>query len=200
MIVMYALGAAVACLLAARRCDSAARMLAVQVLADCLRMATAPGRLGAAKPYQGAALASWIACELAPALLPPAVALSLATRCPGWLGAWVGAVAALGFQYPTLRGQALLGVIAAWYVAGYGIGVARAVEVSGWRPLTRDESALLALLATGIAAVFLVATAGPSEWWAVTIPYAAGLAGATVAGLWPSPPDAPAPPGRQASV
>lgn len=198
MTALYLIGAAVAGLLAARRCDSAARLLAVQILADSLRMASAPGRLGAAKPYQGAALASWIACELAPALLPPAVALSLATRRVGWLGAWAGTVAAVAVQYPLLRGETLLGMIAAWYVAGYGVAVSRLVQVSERRALDRGEAAFLALLATGIASVFLVATAGASQWWAVSIPFGAGLLGAVVASLLPGPHDGPAPPGGQA--
>lgn len=171
-----------------RRCPRAAALLITSAVTEAARLALGPHRATWTKPYEGWRVCFWLVSEIIPAALPPSVAIGLAA------GAWSGVFAlmiAIGATiaiYPTMRGDALLAPLLAYYASLYL--TASAIHAYRWIQgggLMRDEAAQICFLLTGVAGVALLGIAGPSYWSEVRITYGAGIAVAAIVLLRPEP-------------
>jgi hypothetical protein len=139
---------------------------AVVAVSGFARPLLAPLRAAAERPYAGAALALWLATDVALFLAPPAAILwAVGQRLPG-VALWAGSMLVVAISYPELRGAELLRFYAAVYLAAYAL----ASVIVVWRGLraerlTSDEQGVLFLCVCGAASVALVLMFGIGPWW-----------------------------------
>jgi hypothetical protein len=198
VIELLALRAVAAVLCARRGMRMAATLLGVGVVAELLRAAFAAARAGYVKPYTGTGFALWLP-EVAFFLLPPAALVALTWRRELGAALWAVTAGYVALAYPALRGERLVSLYVAIYVATYVLATGLLIERAILQPLTRDEGALLCLTLAGLAGTILVTTFGAGEWWAVHVPNGAAYVAASLAALLPRPPGEAAPQGPAAA-
>lgn len=151
--------------------------LAVASVAACdtIRALLAPLYQGTPKPYEGRAMALWLAFGILPALVPPMVYLWVGARCRApWLP--LALLALTWGAYPSIRGSALLDVILALYGGTYLIVVVAASARSVRRGEMRPRDLMLVTLGlSGLASLALLRLFLDQGWGGVPITYSVGL-------------------------
>lgn len=142
---------------------------------DITRALTAPLYQNAQKPYEGRAMALWLAFGILPALVPPMVYLWVGVRFRApWLP--IALLALTWAAYPIIRGQRLLDAILALYAGTYAVVVVcRTMRALRRGSTTTSDTMFLTLGLSGLASIALLRLFLDRGWSGVPITYSAGL-------------------------